>query len=786
MEIKDEIIETTEIQENIEINDEKQVPVIALRGLCVFPDTNPQINLGRAVSINAFKVAEEKNLTVFFPVQKDTRQDKVEKQDLYEIGAIGKITNHSDRDEKGISIFVEATKRAKLVTLEDGVFYTSKIVEIEEDDEYSLERETALNTAKEYFEKCVKQIADLPQRLFQNVRQETSYNKFCNIVTYYLIKDFEENKKILFELDTFERLQLVIKNLYTLAKEIEINNEIMEKVRDAVNQNQKEFFLREQMKAISEELKDNVSEAESYRKKLEEIKIDAKSTAKISKEIERLEKTVPQSPEFSMLTNYLDWVFDLPYNKMSEDKNDIKEVEKILNSEHYGLESVKKRILEYLAVYKFTGSQKAPILCLVGAPGVGKTSVAMGIAKALGKELIRMSLGGVKDESEIRGHRRTYLGSMPGRIIYNMKNAGTINPVFVLDEIDKMTSDFRGDPESALLEVLDPEQNSTFRDNFLEIPYDLSKVMFIATANSLSTISQPLLDRMEIIELDSYTDIEKLHIAKEHLIKKALASNGLENKNIIFTNDAIKYVIDYYTSEAGVRELFRQINSILRKLVKTKLEKNEGFDKKITITAKMVEKLLGTKKYRKEFLYKEDSVGEAIGLAWTSVGGTVLPIESTLISGSGEVVLTGQLGDVMKESAKIAVSYIKSKAKEFNIDEELFTKNDIHIHAPEGAVPKDGPSAGITLATSVLSSLLDKKINHGYSMTGEITLRGRVLPIGGLKEKALASYKNGVKNIIIPQGNEKDIEEIPSAIRKEINFIPVSFVDEVFELVIEK
>lgn len=776
--------ETVEIIEDIHVK--KELPTIITRGIKVFPGEISRLNLGRIRSVKAYKQINEENPMMFLAVQKDPKIDEPKREDIYDIGVTAVVAEVLNETEEKAAFLATALKRARIIDIKKGEYYTSIVSELVEDDEDTPERDVIFEKCKEMLNEFKEDLEEMSVPNFSKILDVTSYNEFCNAIGFNLIKDHNVAALLLQETDTTNRLTMALDFLCRMKEEIRITADVMDKIRQYSTKAHKEFFLREQMKAISDELNDENNEIAVYKKKLEEIKLDEKSHAKVLKEIERLEKSSPQSPDYSILTNYLDWVFDLPYNKMSEDNQDINDVEKIFNSEHYGLEQVKKRILEYLAVYKYTGGKKAPILCLVGPPGVGKTSVAIGIAKALGKELIRMSLGGVKDESEIRGHRRTYIGSMPGRIIYNMKRAGTINPVFVLDEIDKMTSDFRGDPESALLEVLDPEQNYAFRDNFLEIPYDLSKVMFIATANSLSTISQPLLDRMEVIEIDSYTDYEKLHIAKEHLIKKALIENGLEDKNVTFSNEAIKNIIDYYTSEAGVRELYRQITGVLRKLVKSYLEKNQEFDKPVKISAKMVEKFLGVKKYRKDFLYKEDSVGEAIGLAWTSVGGTVLPIESTLMPGTGEIVLTGQLGDVMKESCKIAIDYIKSKSKDYGIKEEIFTKHDIHIHAPEGAVPKDGPSAGITLATSVLSTLLNKKIDHSYSMTGEITLRGRVLPIGGLKEKSLASYKNGITNIIIPKDNEKDIEEIPSSVRKELNFIPVSFVNEVFDHVIEK
>ena len=566
-----------------------------------------------------------------------------------------------------------------------------------------------------------------------------------------------------------------------LAQELEITKlerKIGEDVKKSVEKSQKEYFLREQMKAIHKELGDSEEENGLLREKILKKCLPKEVEEKALAELNRMDKMSSSSPEYTVLRNYLDWVLDLPWSEKTTDDVDLVEVERVLNEDHYGMEKVKERVVEYLAVYLLTRSLKSPILCLVGPPGVGKTSIAKSIARAFKRKFVRMSLGGLKDEAEIRGHRRTYIGSMPGRIMAGMKNAGTINPVFLLDEIDKLSSDMRGDPASALLEVLDPAQNSTFRDRYLEVPYDLSKVLFITTANTLDTIPRPLLDRMEVIELSGYTQEEKREIAIRYLIPKKRSANGLKEGSLSFDGRAIDEIISGYTLEAGVRNLERRIDDVCRKVA---VKFGGGENEEVRITVDNVSGFLGARRYARDKSLDRDEIGAATGLAWTAVGGTTLTIEVSTMHGKGDILLTGKLGDVMKESARAAISYIRSNSGSYGIDCDVFEKTDIHVHVPEGATPKDGPSAGITMATAILSAFTGKPVKMNVAMTGEITLRGKVLPIGGLKEKALAAYRTGIKDIIIPAENGKDIEEIPGNVREQINFIPVTDVDAVFK-----
>ena len=568
--------------------------------------------------------------------------------------------------------------------------------------------------------------------------------------------------------------------LNLLVQEIEIakvEKAIAEKVKINVEKSQREYYLREQVKAIHSELGDDEDELENLKQRILDKKMPSEVEEKALKELSRMDKMNPSSPDYTVLNTYLDWLLDLPFNEESKDRESLLDAEAILEADHYGLEKVKERIVEYLAVLKLTGKVGGSILCLYGPPGVGKTSIAKSVARALDRKFVRMSLGGVKDEAEIRGHRKTYVGAMPGRIMYAMKDAGTCNPVVLLDEIDKLSSDLRGDPASALLEVLDPEQNSTFRDRYLEIPYDLSKVLFITTANSLDTIPSPLLDRMEVIELSGYTRNEKAEIAKRYLVPKEIEKNGLDSKKIEFTESGVYRLIDGFTREAGVRNLEREIGGVCRKAATSFAEGKRK--RKYVIDADEVGALLGADRFSYTDELRNDEVGCATGLAWTQVGGTTLPVEVALYKGKGNLVLTGKLGDVMQESAKIALTYVKMHSTELGIDEKEFENNDVHIHVPEGATPKDGPSAGVTLTTAIASAFTGRKVRGDIAMTGEVTLRGKVLPIGGLKEKSLAAYRLGVRNVIIPDKNEKDLEEIPSNIRKEMKFVPVSDLREV-------
>ena len=608
--------------------------------------------------------------------------------------------------------------------------------------------------------------------------------EFVNAASYNM--NFKEgDKQQILEYSAIKEKLYAFFNFLVHEKEIiKTEKEISDKVKSSVEKSQREYYLRERLKAIHSELGDDENEKDELKERILAKKMPKEVEEKALKEFSRMDKMNPSSPDYTVLSTYLDWLLDLPFNEASKDRESIAEAKKILEADHYGLEKIKERIIEYLAVLKLTGKTGGSILCLYGPPGVGKTSIAKSVARALDRKFVRMSLGGVKDEAEIRGHRKTYVGAMPGRIMYAMKEAGTVNPVILLDEIDKLSSDLRGDPASALLEVLDPEQNVAFRDRYLEIPYDLSKVIFITTANSLETIPSPLLDRMEVLELSGYTRNEKCEIAKRYLVPKETVKNGLDVKRVKFEESAVYRLIDGFTREAGVRNLEREIGTVCRK-VAIKVAENKVAKKQI-VNEKKVGEYLGIRKYSKDKPIEEDEVGSATGLAWTAFGGTTLIIEVGLMRGKGEILLTGKLGDVMKESARAGISYIRSNAAKYGIDEEIFDKTDIHIHVPEGATPKDGPSAGITMATAILSAFTKKAVRKDVAMTGEITLRGKVLPIGGLKEKALAANRIGIKNIVIPKGNEKNLEEIPKEIRSKINFIPVENVDEVFSVAIRE
>lgn len=757
-----------------------QMPLVALRGKTLYPKTLLNFDVGRPKSVLAIEKAFGGAKEVFLAPQKHTYIDAPEKKDIFEYGVIAKIKQVVKIPGDALKVSVEAVCRAKIVEFCDTRDHFSAIVEeapyLSGSD--ALLTEAGLRAAKKAFSDYVAFDKRIGKEIVSAILSMDTPNEFIdNALSVVTLKE-EFTQKMLAISDTDERLSEFLK---IFAKELEllkIEKKIASKVRVSIDNSQKEFYLREQLKAIHEELGDDEDDIDELAEKIKDKNLPEEIEEKAFKELARLDKINPSSPDYSIILNYLDWLLDLPFGEYTKDTESLSKAKEILDKDHFGLEKVKQRIVEYLAVLKLTKEIKGPIICFVGPPGVGKTSVASSIARALGRKFVRMSLGGVKDEAEIRGHRRTYVGAMPGRIINGIKTAGSSNPVFLLDEIDKLSSDIHGDPASALLEVLDPEQNVTFRDRYMDVPFDLSKVMFITTANSVDTIPYPLLDRMELIELTGYTDEEKVQIAKNYLIPKQIKLNGLKKKNLAITDSAVKEIIEGYTLEAGVRNLEREIGSVVRK-VAAKFAENPD-TKKQTVKQKEVETYLGRKKYLKEILSDKDQTGAATGLAWTSVGGTTLTIEVSVMKGKGEILLTGKLGDVMKESARAAISYICSNADKYGIEEEKFEKSDIHIHVPEGATPKDGPSAGITMATAILSAFTGKAVKREVAMTGEITLRGKVLPIGGLKEKALAAYRQGIKTVIIPTENVKDVEDIPEEIRKEINFIPVGEAAQVF------
>ncbi len=781
-------MDENKLNENIveEKKELKVYPLIALRGKVLFPKTLLNFDVGRDVSVAAINRAVDDNSEIFIAPQKSAFIENPKKSDILPVGVIARIKQVVKIQSTGnLKISVEAVCRAKIVEfIETKGLFTVTAEEcpyIEPNDD--IEKEAYFRVAKNVFYEYAILDKRINKEMITAITEIKNVNEFMdNALSIVNFKETDVQEILLLD-HTLERLK-AFEKLFSRELEIsKIERKITGKVRQSIDKSQKEFYLREQLKAIHDELGDDADEIEVLTEELKSKGLPKEVEEKAMKEISRLDKINPSSPDYSIILNYLDWIKDLPFGKSTVDTEDLIKAKEILDSDHFGLEKVKERIVEYLAVLQLTKQIKGPILCFVGPPGVGKTSVATSIARALNRKFVRMSLGGVKDEAEIRGHRKTYVGAMPGRIVYGLKNAGSDNPVFLLDEIDKLSSDIHGDPASALLEVLDPEQNTTFRDRYLEVPLDLSKVMFITTANTVDTIPYPLLDRMEIIELTGYTNEEKLEIAKRYLIPKQLKNNGLTAKKIDITDGAIMEIIQGYTMEAGVRNLEREISGVIRK-VATKVAENPRLRKQ-TIKENNVQDYLGVKKHIRDMALDKDEVGACTGLAWTSVGGTTLTIEVGLMHGKGEILLTGKLGDVMKESARAAISYIRANATKYGIDSAVFEKTDIHIHVPEGATPKDGPSAGITMATAILSAFTGKPVRKNIAMTGEITLRGKVLPIGGLKEKSLAAFRLGITNVIIPKANEKDLSEIPNEIRKQINFIPAEDAQEVFKVAIK-
>ncbi len=775
-----------ELQSNGQ-NEIKELPVVALRGKVLFPKTFLNFDVGRAISKNAINKSAETGGEIFVVAQKSVFTENPTKDDMCLVGVVARVKQIIKMPANNMKVSVEALYRAKVIEYKSPRGYFSATVErkdyIECQDENLIE--AYLRVIKNAFMDYTVGDKRLTKEMLSTITEITSPNEFIDNAISVMISAKEKDVQALMEMDeTEKRLEAFEKLLFKELEIVKIEKKINGKVRQSIDKNQKEFYLREQIKAIHSELGDDVDEQDELRDKIKAKNLPAQIEEKALKEVSRLSKINPSSPDYSIILNYLDWIKELPFTESTKDTESLAQAKEILDADHFGLEKVKQRIVEYIAVLQLTKQIRGPILCFVGPPGVGKTSVATSIARALNRKFVRMSLGGVKDEAEIRGHRKTYVGAMPGRIITGLKNAGSNNPVFLLDEIDKLSSDIHGDPASALLEVLDPEQNTTFRDRYLEVPFDLSKVMFITTANSLDTIPYPLLDRMEIIELNGYTNQEKFEIANRYLIPKQIKLNGLSESKVSFTADAINEIIEGYTMEAGVRNLERQIGSVVRKLATKFAEKPRT--RKQTVDKKDIFGYLGIRKCLKDMALETDEVGACTGLAWTSVGGTTLTIEVSLMQGKGEILLTGKLGDVMKESARAAISYIRANAKKYGIDENRFEKTDIHIHVPEGATPKDGPSAGITMATAILSAFTNKPVKAGVAMTGEITLRGKVLAIGGLKEKALAGFRQGIKTIIIPKANQKDLTEIPNEIRKEINFITATSVDDAFKVAIRK
>ena len=771
----------------------KLMPTVALRGLVVFPDMFIHFDVGREKSINALKQAMDTDQKIFLVTQKDISEDDPSFDGLYEIGVVANVKQVLKLPGKSgnVRVAVEGLFRARIIQGVEGktdylramVFAIDEPAVRSENKDY--ERALVRHT-KDVFAEYSDCAPQMPADLIAGVMQKSGAGELADYIAGNIMLEYEDRQRILSTVNPIKRLEEMCVLLASEGNLLSIEADISEKVQEQIDKNQREYYLREQLKVISEELGGGVSQEEEldgFRQAIFELNAPDEVKEKLFRECDRLEKYSSQSPEAAVSRNYIETCISLPWNNIKPENTDIAKSRKILENDHYGLEKIKKRILEYLSVRVLAPEIKGQIICLAGPPGVGKTSVARSIARATGREYVRISLGGVKDEAEIRGHRKTYIGSMPGRIISAMQQAGTSNPLILLDEVDKLSSDYKGDPTSALLEVLDPEQNSTFRDHYIEMPFDLSRVMFITTANVESNIPAPLIDRMEIIELGSYTAEEKFHIAKKHLIPKQIKRHGLTASRLRISDKAIRLIIDGYTREAGVRALEQQIAAICRKAAAKIVE--DGAEK-ISVKPEDVESFLGTRKFKEDSFVRENEVGVVNGLAWTSVGGDMLEIETAVLKGTGKLELTGSLGDVMQESAKAAVSYIRSKADSLPINGSFYKDSDIHIHVPEGATPKDGPSAGVTIATSLVSALSGRKVRKDVAMTGEITLRGRVLPIGGLKEKSMAAYRAGIKTVVIPYDNLSDLDEVDPAVKEKITFKPVKTVEAVWDIALEK
>ena len=758
--------------------------MIALRGVVVFPGQTVHFEIGRDKSMAALERAAAEREKIFLVAQKDKEVANPSEKDIYRVGVLARIQQIIKLPNDTARVLVTGLER---MTIGEYVSYspyfevTLAPFEVKPDnaDDVAAIKKAVMDQIEEFSGFDHK----IPKENIALISSQDSEKAVAAAASS--IFDSDADKQDLLEMNSlYGQLEKIYARLVNLCEILAAEKRIAARVRESVDKNQKEYYLREQIKAIHAELGDDEEEIETFRQKAAEKNLPDYAVEKLEKELARMSKMAPTSPEAGVIRTYVEWMLDLPWSESTSDPIDLDKAEEVLDEDHYGLEKVKERIIEYLAVHSLSGNLKGAVLCFVGPPGVGKTSIVSSIARAAGRKLVQMSLGGVRDEAEIRGHRRTYIGAMPGRILSGMKTAGVNNPVFLLDEIDKMSSDFRGDPASAMLEVLDPNQNNAFKDHYLEMPYDLSKTMFVCTANTLDTIPAPLLDRMEVIELSGYTYEEKLQIAKRYLFPKQLEANGMKAGSVTIPDDVMNEIIAGYTRESGVRNLEREIATVIRKLA-VKAVKNKNEKSSFTVTHDDLAVYLGPAKYKNNVKNELDSVGLATGLAWTSVGGVTLNIEVALIpGGKGEITLTGNMGDVMKESARIALSLVRSRADRYSIPKEKFTENDIHVHIPEGATPKDGPSAGITLATAMLSALSSKKVSRDVAMTGEITLLGRVLAIGGLKEKSLAAFRSGVKTLIIPKENEKDVADIPNEVKDHVEIKLVSEIDEVFALAI--
>ena len=768
---------STVVENKIEI-----MPVLALRGLVVFPGTVLSFDVARKKSVAAVKYAAEHGGLLYAAAQREVFVEDPKEEDLYPIGCVVRVRQVLKISDNTVKVLVDGLYRAKAGAVSFGAFLSAGITRLEDKPikNRPVYLESLIRRIRTQFEKYVEVYSNMAPDVVMQVAVSDNVGKLADFIASSVPAPYDDKQYILEQTDPVRRAKILIEMLDKEREIGEIDRRIGEKTKAAIDENQREYYLREQIKAISSELygDDTADEIDEYHMKVEALNADSSVKEALHKEVNKLAKMPGGAHEGTVVRGYLDTCLELPWNNYTKVSADIKRAAKILDRDIYGMNKVKERILEMLSVYALAPDIKGQIICLAGPPGVGKTSIGKTVAECMGRKFARISLGGVHDEAEIRGHRKTYIGAMPGKIIDAVRRAGSGNPLILLDEVDKLGSDYKGDPSSALLEVLDPEQNGTFTDNFIEIPYDLSHTVFIATANDLSTVPAPLLDRMEVIEIPSYTREEKLNIAKYHLVRKQEQRHGLNGRTFKITDGAIYSLIDFYTREAGVRRLERTIAALCRKSAKLIAE---GSEKRVTVNAETVEKMLGHKRYKPEQILSRDEVGIINGLAWTSVGGEIMQLEVAVMEGTGKIELTGSLGDVMKESAMAAVSYVRSNAERFNIDTEFYKKLDIHIHATEAAVPKDGPSAGVAITTGLVSALTGRAVKRDVAMTGEVTIRGRVLPIGGLREKSMAAYTGGVKTVFIPADNVADLEDVDDIVKQNVSFIPVSFVDEIIE-----
>lgn len=766
------------------------IPLLPLRDVVVFPHMIVPLFVGREKSIAALESAMKYEKGIFMVAQKNAKKDDPVEEDIYRTGTIGIIIQLLRLPDGTVKVLVEGKSRGSIEEyLKNDDFFLVKVKEIEDidDDPTDVRKQALMRSIKESFELYLKLSKKVHVEMMGTIAAIEDPSKLADVVVTHLNVKLEDKQKIIEIYNIGERLEAIYSLMLSEIEILQVEEKIKRRVKKQMEKTQKDYYLNEQMRAIQKEMgeKDDFkNEIAELEKRLKQKKLSEEATKKVRQEIKKLQMMSPMSAEATVVRNYIDWLLDMPWSEVTENKYTLKESENILDEDHFGLKKVKERIIEYLAVQALVKKNKGPILCLVGPPGVGKTSIAKSVARATNRKFVRISLGGVRDEAEIRGHRRTYIGAMPGKIIQSLKKAGSNNPVFCLDEVDKLSSDFRGDPSSALLEVLDPEQNVAFNDNYLDVDYDLSDILFITTANVLQTIPAPLQDRMEVIRIAGYTEQEKMQIAKKFLLSKEMEANGLVVDNIEFTNGALLRIIRQYTREAGVRNLEREIASICRKVAKEIV--SNGSQKKILINSKSIPKYLGVPKFRHGETEEKNQIGLTTGLAWTEVGGELLAIEASIMEGTGRMVMTGKLGDVMQESVQAALTYIRARAEKFGLTKNFYKKIDIHVHVPEGAIPKDGPSAGIAMATSIASALMKKKVRADLAMTGEITLRGRVLPIGGLKEKILAAHRGNIKMVIIPKDNEKDLAEVPRNVQNALKIVFVDHVDEVLDIVFVK